>query len=182
MHSDDLGSKGPSSLLSTYATVLRLLRKHGVVRSFNNPVADIAEWIVSKKLSLKLADKSAKAYDATDTENRTYQIKGRWRPGDNRSTQLGAIRDLDTAPFDFLVAVMFDSDFIVEYAAVIPVAVVQKKSTYVKRTNSSRFNFTRSILNEPGVLDITAELQVFPATEQEERQLVALQASAANNS
>jgi hypothetical protein len=72
---------------------------------------------------------------------------------------------------------MFDGDFGVEYAAVIPVATVQQKSKYVAHTNSYRFNFTRSMLKEPGVRDITAELQVFPPTADEERQLAAFRAA-----
>lgn len=177
MRSDDLRIQSPSSLLITYASVLHSLRAHGVVRSFNNPVADIAEWIISKKLHLTLAGNSAKAYDATDAQGRKYQIKGRWFAGRNRSTQLGAIRGLSEAPFDFLAAVMFDGDFGVEYAAVIPVATVQQRSKYVAHTNSYRFNFTRSILKEPGVRDITTELQVFPPTADEERQLAAFRAA-----
>ena len=44
----------PISLLSTYAVALHGLRSHGVTRSFNSPVADIAEWMVSKKLQAGL--------------------------------------------------------------------------------------------------------------------------------
>jgi len=174
MRSDDIRGMSPSSLLITYASVLNLLRRHGVVRSFNSPVADITEWIVSKKLGLTLAPPSAKSFDAFDSDKVRYQIKGRWLAGHNRSTQLGAIRDLESSPFEFLVAVIFESDFFVAYAAVIPVAVVQQRSKFVARTNSYRFNFSRTTLTLPGVRDITTQLRVFPSTEEEERVLAAL--------
>jgi len=177
MRSDDLRVQSPAGLLVTYASVLHLLHSHGVVRSFNSPVGDIAEWIVSKKLNLTLAGKSAKSYDATDPTGRTYQIKGRWLAGKNRSRQLGAIRNLSSDPFDFLAAVMFDGDFQVEYAAVIPVQVVREKSKYVQHSNSWRFSFTKSLLSSPGVQDITELLQQFPPTEQEARMLAAWQAA-----
>ena len=177
MRSDDLRLQGPKSLLVTYASVMHLLRAHGVIRTFNNPVADIAEWLVSPKLDLTLEGSSAKGFDATDARGQRYQIKGRWLAGRNQSTQLSAIRNLPASPFDFLVAVMFDGNFSVEYGAVIPVATVQEKSTYVPHTNSYRFNFHRSLLLVSGVRDVTAELQVFPPTAEEVRLLNALQSA-----
>ena len=113
----------PSSLLNAYAVALHGLRSHGVIRSFNSPVGDIAEWIVSKKLQLTLTPMSNRSHDAIDASGARYQIKARWCPGANRSKQLGAVRDLASDPFEFLVAVVFDGDFIIDYAAVIPLAV-----------------------------------------------------------
>jgi hypothetical protein len=63
---------------------------------------------------------------------------------------------------------MFDGDFNVEYAAVIPLEVIQRKSKYVPQTNSHRFSFPKSLLGEPGVLDITKDLEIFPPTDREE--------------
>jgi hypothetical protein len=84
----------PSSLLNAYAVALHGLRSHGVIRSFNSPVGDIAEWIVSKKLQLTLTPMSNRSHDAIDASGARYQIKARWCPGANRSKQLGAVRDL----------------------------------------------------------------------------------------
>jgi hypothetical protein len=55
--------------------------------------------------------------------------------------QLGAVRDLASNPFEFLVAVVFDGDLMVDYAAVIPLPIVQQRSRYVARTNSRRLSF-----------------------------------------
>ncbi|WP_374437231.1 hypothetical protein [Inhella sp.] len=103
MRSDDLRVQGVGGLLSAYASVLHLLRHHGIVRSFNNPVADVAEWLVSNKLALKLAANSAKGYDAQDESGTRYQIKARWLATTRSSKQLSAIRDLVDKPFDYLV-------------------------------------------------------------------------------
>lgn len=105
----------PISLLSTYAVALHGLRSHGVIRSFNSPVGDIAEWMVSKKLQLTLTPMSNRSHDATDASGARYQIKARWCPSRNRSMQLGAVRDLLSNPFEFLVAVVFDRDFMVDF-------------------------------------------------------------------
>ncbi|MGQ0708995.1 MAG: hypothetical protein ACT4NV_04520 [Rhodoferax sp.] len=174
MRSDDLRVQGVSGLLITYASILHILRTRGIIRSFNSPVADIAEWLVSKKLGLTLAPKSGKSFDATDSNGKRYQIKGRWLAGSNRSTQLSAIRDLDADPFDFLVGVVFDEDFRVDYAAIVPVAVVRSRSSFVARTNSHRFLFPRSLLSMAGVTDISDSLRVYPPTKEEEKMLAAL--------
>lgn len=171
----DVRSDDPSSLLTAYALALHGLRSHGVIRSFNSPVGDIAEWLVSKRLQLTLTTPSNRSYDAIDANGARYQIKARWCPGTNRSKQLGAVRDLASDPFEFLVAVVFDGDFIVDYAAMIPLAVIKERSTYVTRTNSHRLSFPRSILHVAGVRDITAELQMWPPTAAEARFLATLE-------
>jgi hypothetical protein len=171
----------PSSLLTAYAVALHGLRSHGVIRSFNSPVGDIAEWIVSKKLDLTLSPMSNRSHDAIDASGARYQIKARWCPGINRSKQLGAVRDLASNPFDFLVAVIFDGDFIVDYAAVIPFAIVRQRSRYVARTNSHRLNFPRNVLRLPGVRDVTAELHTWPPTAEEARVLAALESVRGTN-
>jgi hypothetical protein len=49
---------------------MHLLLHHGIVRSFNNPVADVGEWLVSTKLKLQLVANSSKAYDTVDGHGR----------------------------------------------------------------------------------------------------------------
>lgn len=152
---------------------MHLLRHHKIVRSFNNPVADVAEWLVSESLGLKRATNSEKGYDALDEHGVKYQIKARWLATPRSSKQLSAIRDLTAAPFDHLIAVMFDEDFHVDYAAQMSLDFVTRHSKYVQRTNSYRFNFTRAMLSSPGVQDLTEALSVFPPSTDLERRVVA---------
>jgi hypothetical protein len=125
---------------------------------------------------------SNRSHDAIDACGARYQIKARWCPGANRSKQLGAVRDLASDPFEFLVAVVFDGDFIIDYAAVIPLAVVKQRSRYIARTNSHRLSFPRSILRVAGVRHITSELQTWPPTAAEARVLAALESVRIRNS
>ena len=173
MRSDDLRVQGIGGLLSTYASVMHLLRHHGIVRSFNSPVADVAEWLVSTNLGLKLATNSAKGFDAVDASGTRYQIKARWLATSRSSKQMSALRDLTSRPFDHLIAVMFDGDFNVDYAARMPLEFVRQNSKHVERTNSYRFNFARSMLTAPGVQDLTEALRVFPPSTDMERRVVA---------
>lgn len=154
------GEPQPSvlELLRRYADVMDALRVRKVVRSSNNPVADYTELLVCFALQLERTTKSSAGHDAVDAAGLRYQIKGRRLTPQNRSTELSAIRKFDTKPFDFLVAVVFHPDFSVDYAAQIPATVVDARAGESKHTNSRRFLFTRRVLSDPGVIDITERL------------------------
>jgi hypothetical protein len=151
-------SMADRELLREYAQLMRELRTRGIVRSSNNPVADYAENLVSTKLGLTLQVKSAKGYDAIDSGGRRYQIKARRRTPENQSTQLSQLRGLGEKPFDFLVGVLFHADFSVEFAAVIPHAVVLEASGYSDHTHAHIFHLRPTIASEIGVRDVTALL------------------------
>lgn len=175
MRSDDIRAKGPSSLLMTYATVLYRLRHFGVIRSFNHPVGDVAEYWASQNLGLELAPKSKKGYDATDADGVRYQIKARWR-ATGRGTPTMDVRLSDPARFDALIAVVFDDDFNVDYAAILTVDVVRQRCRFVPNRNAYSMPFPRKTLSLVGVTDITERLQVFPPTEEEKRWMAVLAA------
>lgn len=115
-------------LLQTYAEIINKLREGGVLRSSNNPVADYAEYLVSKKFKLKLAPNSNKSFDATDLKTgEKFQIKSRRLTKFSNRRQLGIIRSLD---FDYLVAVIFKENFEVLEAYKIPKELI--KPPYVR--------------------------------------------------
>jgi len=145
-------------LLRTYAEIMGELRSRGVLRSSNNPVADYTELLVARSLGLELVGQSTAGHDAVDSAGIRYQIKGRRITKHNGSTQLSAIRNLADKPFDFMAAVVFNPDFSVEYAALIPLSVVQERSTFSQHTNSNIFHFKRSLLADPRIQDITSRL------------------------
>lgn len=142
-------------LLELHCNILAELRNRNVVRSANNPVADYTEGLIAKALNLSLEVGSKAGYDACSTDGTRYQVKGRRLTKANNSTQLSAIRNLDRAPFDFLVPVIYDSQLVVQYSAIIPIAVVQRLGKYVAHTNATTFYFRRNVLDEPDVVDIT---------------------------
>lgn len=108
-----------TQLLNTHSAVLEELRHREVLRTNNNPTGDYAEWLVSESLGLTLAPSSAAGYDATDEDGIRYQIKGRNVRPEDKSFQLGVIRNLEGKEFDFLVAVIFETTWGVRYAAKI---------------------------------------------------------------
>lgn len=154
----DLSAKSIPELLKLYADVLEELRSRGVTRSTNNPAADYTEYLVSTRLGLTLAGNSSSGYDAVDSEGRRYQIKGRRVTPQNPSTELSALRKLDTRPFDSLVAVVYRPDFTVDYAAQVPHAVVAELASFSQHTNAHRFHMRRSVLADERVTDLTPRL------------------------
>ena len=119
---EDLLSLSVKELLSLYAHSLEELRRRGAVRSTNNPAADYAEFLVSKALGLSVAGKSNSGFDATGPDGSRYQIKARRITRHNSSRQLSFIRGLgeDKRPFDHLAGVLFNEDFSVLRACLVP--------------------------------------------------------------
>lgn len=146
-------------LLATHSAVLDELRHRNVIRSKNNPTGDYAEWLVSTKLGLTLQTNSSKGFDATDLQGLRFQIKGRRVTSDNQSTQLGVIRNLEDKDFDFLVAVIFDANWQVRYAAKIPHQAVPLFATYRPHVNGHTMHLRPTVFDHPIVEDLTHELR-----------------------
>ena len=79
----------------------------------------------------------------------------------NNSRQLSALRDLGGGHFDFLAGVLFNEDYSVMRAALIPHAVTTQRASFVKRTNSHRFLLRDEVWDTQGVMDVTEKLRAF---------------------
>ncbi|MDD2948205.1 MAG: hypothetical protein PHV80_05135 [Rugosibacter sp.] len=148
-----------AELLATHSVVLDELRRRNVIRSKNNPTGDYAEWLVSTKLGLTLETNSAKGFDATDSQGLRYQIKGRRVTPENKSTQLGVIRNLEGNDFDFLVGVVFDANWQVKYAAKLPHQAVAELATFRPHVNGHTMHLRPIVFDNPSVEDISHELR-----------------------
>jgi hypothetical protein len=157
---DDLSRFSVSALLTAHSTVLAELKERRILRSMNNPTGDYTEWLVSSRLGLSLEISSAKGFDAWDSNREIrYQIKGRRCTPSNRSTQLGVIRNLEAQDFDVLAAVVFDQNWTVSYAALIPHAVVEKIAQFRSHVRGHVMRLTPSIMARLDVEDISELLR-----------------------
>lgn len=155
MNHADLTTQTSGALLRTYALILDELRRRELIRSNNNPVADLAELIAAKTLGLQLGGKSSAGHDAIDARGQRYQVKGRRITPQNPSRQLGIIRALDSGPFDFVVGIIFRADFGVSRACLIPIDVVRKRATFITHVNGHRLMLRDDVWEEPTVIDLT---------------------------
>lgn len=149
----------PLELLRLHVKVGDELRKLKITRSSNNPTGDFAEYIFWKAFGWQLTGNSNPHFDALGADGTRYQIKGRRVTRENKSRQLSAIRELGGSNFDFLAAVLFDHDFGIMRAAIIPVDVVKRRSSFVERTNSHTFLLRDEVWGDPGVQDVTEALR-----------------------
>jgi hypothetical protein len=156
----DLKSLSVIELLQFHSAILDDLKRRKVVRTRNNPVGDYTEWLVAKGLGLELAENSSAGFDATDSEGVKIQIKGRRVTAENKSRQLGAIRNLDTKAFDSLVAVIFDKNYQIITATLIPHKVIYDYANYSEHQNAHILHLKGSILNDPRVEDIKKKISI----------------------
>jgi hypothetical protein len=155
----DLSGLSPSALLALHAQVADELRSRGVTRSSNNPTGDLAEYLFCKAFGWTQAGNSNRSIDAVDSGGIRYQVKGRRITRFNNSRQLSAIRDLVGAHFDFLAGILFNEDYTVMKAALIPHSVALERASFVEYTNSHRFMLRDEVWSAVGVRDVTGELR-----------------------
>lgn len=155
----DLASPSNRELLRLYTELMTELRSRGIVRTSNGPGADVAEGLVAKALSLTLNSSSTAGYDGIDPDGRRIEVKCRRLTRHNSSRQLSAIRNLESAHFDFLAGVLFNEDFSVMKAALIPFSVVKDHAVFVRHTNGWKFVLRDGIWTLPEVEDITGRLK-----------------------
>jgi hypothetical protein len=117
-------------LLKLYSEIISELKNRKILRSTNNPVADYAEWLVSKAFNWKLEHNSKAGFDAIDDKGIKYQIKARRLHSSNKSRQLSVIRNLEEKLFDVLVAILFNEDFSILEAYKIPYSLIGNYARY----------------------------------------------------
>lgn len=142
--------------LKEYAAILNSLHSAGIVRTYNSPVGDYAEWIVSTKLNLLLEKNSKKRYDAIDEANGIrYQIKSRWmHPGKN-SRELNVIRNYEENQFDYLIVIIFGNDFEIVEAYKVPHDVIGEFFSYKEHQNGVVVTLGSNFIQDTRVEDIT---------------------------
>lgn len=138
-------------LLQLQAAATNELKERDVVRTQNNPLGDYTEWLVAKAMELKLSANSKAGYDGIDSNGIRVQIKGRRITPKNRSTQLSAIRKYDEKDFDALVAVIFDENYDIIEAVLVPHKIVGKYASYREHVNAHILLIKEPLLSDPEV-------------------------------
>ena len=147
-------------LLEMHGAILDELRRREVIRTSNNPTGDYAETLFQKAFHWTLERNSSAGHDARCDDNQKYQIKSRRMTKFNDSRQLGAIRNLEKNNFDYLAAVIFNEDYSVSRAVIVPRnKLSMMKSKFSKHVNAHIFFLTDDVWAIEGAINVTAELQ-----------------------
>lgn len=154
---NDLNGKSIAEMLALHAAINEELRSRDVLRSANNPTGDLAEYLFCTAFGWEQEANSKKGFDAVDSDGVRYQIKGRRLHRRNKSRQMSAIRSTDG--FDILAGVLFNDDFCVIRAALIPASVVFERTSFVDYTKSHKFYLRDDVWDAAGVSDVTERLR-----------------------
>lgn len=154
--------KSSVDLMNMYAEILAELKNRDVVRTYNNPVGEYAEWLVKEKLGFKLEPNSKKGYDAYDSKTGyRFQVKSRWERGaaSAQSRELNVIRNLDDNQFDYLIVVIFDDHFGVKEAYMLPHDTVKTYARHSEHQNGHILIAMGAVLADKDTKNITRQLQ-----------------------
>lgn len=138
-------------LLQLQAAITSELKDRDVVRTQNNPLGDYTEWLVAKAMGLELAANSKAGYDGIDSDGIRIQIKGRRITSKNKSRQLSAVRNYDKKDFDALAGVIFDENFDIIDAVLVPYETVGKYASYREHVNAHILFIKEPLLSDPTV-------------------------------
>jgi len=147
-----------TDLLRLYRVLLDELRHRGITRSYNNPVADLAERIVALALGATLAGRSNAGHDLVGADGTRFEVKARRLTAANPSRQMGVIRNIDRRLFDKLVCVLFDEDFNVIRGCVVPHEAIKDLARFGNSINGYLLHAEDDLLARGDVVDVTAEL------------------------
>ncbi len=135
-------------LLSLWASTLRELKHRGVVRTFNNPIGDIAEELVAAHYGGERGSFSQKTWDVR-VGNEFLQVKALRRTGAKPRRNLSPVRSDDG--YDAVIVVLFTEDLRVQQALRIPRAVVNELFERNTHVNGRIIRIGPKLLEHPAV-------------------------------
>jgi hypothetical protein len=135
-----------------------------IVRSSNAPLGDYAERLFEVAFSWTLESNAVAGHDATDGVGNRYQIKSRRITAHNGSRQLSFIRRLPDKTFDFLAGALFNADYSIRRAAIVPHVLLEPRCRFSEHTNGWLFKLEDDVWDIPEVRDVTNELKTAAAT------------------
>src|SRR4051794_40460558 len=123
MQKIDLSRLSVRELLALWASSLRELRDRGVVRTFNNPIGDVAEELVAQHYGGERGSFSQKTWDVR-VGDELLQVKALRRTGVRTRRNLSPVRSDDG--YTAVIAVIFTEELRVDEAVRIPRDVVNE--------------------------------------------------------
>jgi hypothetical protein len=152
----DLGEISDDALVALYGEVMGELHRRGVVRSGNNPIADIAERVIADFYGVEPQPPNSKSYDVVTRTGKRLQVKALRRTKASRRN-LSPLRSLD---FDFVVAVVFAVDMQLVEAVFVPIDAVHDHMRWSKTWSANCLSVTDTLLADPRVERLPAEVLV----------------------
>jgi hypothetical protein len=147
----DLTKLPTREVLALWAQALRELRDREVVRTFNNPIGDIAEALVALRYEGERGSFSQASWDVKTGTGELLQVKALRRTGATTRRNLSPVR---SDGYDAVVIVIFTEDLRVEQALRVPRAVVNELFAWRAHVAGRVITVTRKLLDHPKVTEI----------------------------
>lgn len=144
--------KTDAEVIALYGEVMGELFERGIVRSGNNPIADIAEYLVADHFGVEPEPPNNKSYDIRTLDGSRIQVKALRRTKSTRRG-LSALRSFE---FDYVAVVIFESDMSLVEVLMIPLDAVKDHMGWSKTWNANRLSITRKLREDPRVQRIDA--------------------------
>lgn len=144
----DLAELSTRRLLALWAATLRELRERGVVRTFNNPIGDIAKELVALHYKGERGSFSQASWDVRTPDGELLQVKALRRTGVRTRRNLSPVR---SDAYAAVIVVIFTEDLRVEQAIRIPQQVVTALFPIRPHVNGRIITVTKRLLGHPEV-------------------------------
>lgn len=135
-------------LLSDWAAIMRALRDRDIVRTYNNPIGDIAEAIVAEHYGGTRGSFSQAGWDVRLPDGERLQVKSLRQTAARTRRNLSPIRDAD---YDAVIVVLFDEDLRVTEGLRIEKATVEELFPHRAHVNGRIITVTGKLRNHPDV-------------------------------
>jgi hypothetical protein len=153
----ELSEMPTRDLLALWAQTLRELRDREVVRTFNNPIGDIAEALVALHYGGERGSFSQASWDVKTREGELLEVKALRRTGAKTRRNLSPVR---SDGYDAVIVVIFTEDLRVDEALRVPRAVVNELFAWNEHVAGRIVRVTKELLEHPEVrrIDLSDEL------------------------
>jgi hypothetical protein len=147
----------PGNCSPSWAQTLRELRDREVVRTFNNPIGDIAEALAALHYSGKRSSSSHASWDVKTRRGELLQVKALRRTGAKTRRNLSPVR---SDGYDAVIVVIFTEDLSVEQAIRVPQPVVNELFAWRDHVAGRVITVTKTLLDHPKVrkIDLSDDL------------------------
>lgn len=149
---NSFAKKTNAEMVALYGEVMSELYERGIVRSGNNPVADMAERVIADYYGVEPEPPNQKSYDVVTRDGTKVQVKGLRRIKASRK----GLSPLHTLDFDILAAVIFERDMSLVEALFIPLDVVRDYMGWSKTWKANRISITNKLMGDPRVKHVPA--------------------------
>lgn len=147
-----LEDRSDAELVALYGEVMGALHDRGIVRSNNNPIADMAERVIADYYGVEPAPPNNKSFDVRAPDGSRVEVKALRRTKTSRRG-LSPLRTLD---FDYVAIVIFALDMRLEEAVLVPLAAVRDHMGWSATWKSHRLSLTQKLLRDDRVERVSA--------------------------